>query len=201
MATFPQWARDAVTRVPDLLRRRLPAAGEADRILNDTRETLRDSLRHGAVIRHFLGSQVDVVVDEIETPAPTGSAHGREVVPAHGWARRMTVSSARAPHAHTVVVLHRQSAPGSPLRRRFPVVVLVGRIETKQLLHLLTVPDAEEHLPRLTHAEDGRIVVDRRESTADEQRRADDLDEIMGAISRDPRVATLLHDWLSDSAR
>lgn len=197
--------RAAFARVPSALPgladRRHPTGRAAEHVLGEARAHLLEALGHGAITRHFLGSHVDVVVDEIETPltVPDPEATGREITTTRAWARRMTVTSARAPGSSHVVVLHRQ-APAARVRpARFPVVLLVGRIDGDTLRRLLGMPDAESHLPHLTHSPDGRIVVNRDHTPDDAGEHCDDLDEILEAITRDPRVAALLHDWVGDA--
>lgn len=158
--------------------------------------------------------------------APGRTAATRGAVAERPWARRLVVTNPGAPQGNAVFVLHRQPVDVAT-EGRHPVVLLAGRISHADQARMLAIPDVEHCLPCLTLTEDGRVVVDRSAVGADDEGRtaddvpgtsrrrdgraarpgvcdtltADALDAILAQICRDPRVATLLHDWVSDSVR
>lgn len=219
MVSLAARLREVLTSTSRRLRL-LTRGGEATDTLTRIQETLVQSLVQGAASRRWLGADVDVRVDEIDTEleeSPTATA-GVVVPYVRTWARRMVVSASGAPRSMIVVVLHRQAlepaaarggapiagaAPGSRRVRHFPVMILAGHMGPDDARRVLAIPDAEDHLPRLAISPDGRIVVDRRAAQyrREYERQFDQLDAVVSSICRDPRVATLLQDWVSDSER
>lgn len=173
--------------------------------------------------------EIDTEVDTTATPSRrsgsqrTDSKHAGVVARPSTWARRMVISARGAPRAMIVVILHRQAlefsdtddgavvrvASGVPCatdlggaRGSFPVIILAGHMGPDDDRRILAIPDAENYLPRLTCAPDGRIVVDRSapQYRPEFARQMDDLDAVVAGICRDPMVATLLQDWVSETS-
>lgn len=180
-----------------------------------------------------LDVRVDEMDTEVEAPSlpsrssatrERGSRRGGVVARPSTWARRMVISARGAPRAMIVVILHRQAlefsgtddgavvrlASGVPCatgaggaRASFPVIILAGQMGPDDDRRILAIPDAENYLPRLTCAPDGRIVIDRSapQYRPEFEHQMDDLDAVVAGICRDPMVATLLQDWVSESSR
>lgn len=217
MSTAGRMLRALVASLPDLhsvvfVHRR---AGGADPGVTVARvqRALSDSLAGGYAARRWLTGGMDVRLDEVES-APVVVARGRRapepsgVIAMRPWARRLVVTNPNAPQGSGVFVLHRQPVDVT-VEGRHPVVLLAGRVSQADQARILAIPDVEHCLPRLTSAEDGRIVVDRSAVPAGaiggagvcDALTADALDAILAQLCQDPRVATLLHDWVSDAAR